>query len=51
MEEGDLKAVNTYGREQVLPKHSSKSVMDHGMLETKLHKASWNVIRLGKQGR
>ena len=51
MEEGDLKTVNAYGRERVLPKNSKESEMDEGILTAKLHKASWNVIRLGKQGR
>ena len=51
MEEGDLKTVNAYGRERVLPKNSKESDMDEGILTAKLHKASWNVIRLGKQGR
>lgn len=48
LEHGDLKAVNGPGLERVAPKSVERSVLDGGMMESHLHKVSWNVIRLGK---
>ena len=48
LEHDDLKAVNGAGKENVKPQVTSQSVLDNGRLESLLHKASWNVIRLGK---
>lgn len=48
MENDDLKAANSAKGEAVAPKQSTESKLDVGMLEVNLHKASWNVIRLGK---
>ena len=44
----DLKAENGPGMERVAPKQTNQSVMDNGVMQSMLHKASWNVIRLGK---
>ncbi|WP_438432134.1 arabinosylfuranosidase ArfA [Gorillibacterium sp. sgz500922] len=44
----DMKAVNTAEREEVAPKECRSSRLDNGILETRLPKASWNVIRLTK---
>lgn len=43
----DLKAVNGPGAERVIPKTVTQSKMDGGVMTSLLHKASWNVIRLG----
>lgn len=48
LEHSDLKAVNSFGCEQVSPKTASQSSLDGGRLTSLLHKASWNVIRLTK---
>lgn len=44
----DLKAVNSVGAQRVQPATTSQSKMDQGIMTSVLHKASWNVIRLGK---
>lgn len=48
LESDDLKACNGPGREVVAPKHSSNSELTDGVLTSRLNKASWNVIRLGR---
>ncbi len=48
LEESDLKLVNCAGEQRVYPKSVKQSSMDGGMMVSMLHKASWNVIRLGK---
>lgn len=48
LESGDLKAENGPLEEKVMPKQTSQSVLTEGMMTSTLHKASWNVIRLGK---
>ena len=48
LESNDLKAVNSSLEQKVAPKSTSQSVMDGGVVTSLLHKASWNVIRLGK---
>lgn len=48
LEHDDLKAVNGAGMERVKPQSVSQSQVDTGMMTSLLHKASWNVIRLGK---
>lgn len=48
LEHPDLKAVNSAMIQQVAPKLSHESILEQGKLTTLLHKASWNVIRLGK---
>lgn len=48
LEHPDLKAVNGPGMEQVVPRTAEQSKMEDGILESVLHKASWNVIRLAK---
>ena len=48
LESDDLKAVNVYQKEMVAPKMQKGTIVSDGMLEAVLHKASWNVIRLGK---
>jgi len=45
----DLKAVNTIDSENVVPTKQPGSSVSDGTLEAMLHKASWNVIRLGKK--
>lgn len=49
LEHDDLKAVNGAGMQQVAPKVVNRSVLDAGQMTSMLHKASWNVIRLGKR--
>ena len=44
----DLKAENGPFSQKVAPKQTSQSAVDGGMMTSTLHKASWNVIRLGK---
>lgn len=46
LEHQDLKAVNGPDMEQVAPRTAEQSKMEGGYLESMLHKASWNVIRL-----
>jgi alpha-N-arabinofuranosidase len=48
LESDDLLAVNGPFNEKVAPKQTSQSTMDGGAVTSILHKASWNVIRLGK---
>lgn len=48
LEHPDLKAMNSAMIQQVAPKLSHESRLEQGKLTTLLHKASWNVIRLGK---
>jgi len=48
LEHDDLKAVNGAGMERVKPQIVSQSSIDSGVMTSLLHKASWNVIRLGK---
>lgn len=48
LEDSDLKTVNCAGEERVQPKVVKRSSMDGGIMTSLLHKASWNVIRLGK---
>lgn len=48
LENDDLKAVNGFANEKVAPKNTNQSALDAGTLTSMLHKASWNVIRLGK---
>lgn len=49
LENDDLNAVNSFAKETVAPKVTSQSVIDQGIMTSMLHKASWNVIRLGKK--
>ena len=44
----DLTASNGPGQDRVVPGHSANSRVEDGILKTVLNKASWNVIRLGK---
>lgn len=48
LEHEDLKAENGPSGEKVAPKKVNQSVLDQGIIKSLLHKASWNVIRLGK---
>ena len=48
LENDDLKAENGPLGEKVTPHQTSQSKIDGGMMTSVLHKASWNVIRLGK---
>ncbi|GLC82641.1 arabinosylfuranosidase ArfA [Lacrimispora brassicae] len=48
LESGDLKAENGPFGEKVTPRQTSQSLLDGGVMTSILHKASWNVIRLGK---
>ncbi len=48
LESDDLLAVNGPFNEKVAPKQTSQSTLDNGTVTSILHKASWNVIRLGK---
>ena len=49
LEHDDMKAVNSAGRQTVLPKTvTDRDELKDGLLQSRLGKASWNVIRLGK---
>jgi len=48
LENDDLKAVNTASEQAVAPHANGQSTLDNGMLEARLPKTSWNVIRLRK---
>ena len=49
LEHDDMKAVNTAESQNVLPKSvADRDQLDDGVLTSRLAKASWNVIRLGK---
>jgi alpha-N-arabinofuranosidase len=48
LEHDDLKAENGPLGEKVSPKQTNQSVLDGGVMTSLLHKASWNVIRLGR---
>jgi alpha-N-arabinofuranosidase len=49
LEHSDLKAVNAFGQEVVKPQSVAQSSLEDGTLTSMLHKASWNVIRLGRR--
>ncbi len=48
LENDDLKICNAAGMEVVCPKETDRTKLDGGKMASMLHKASWNVIRLGK---
>ena len=48
LENEDLKAVNCAQMQRVAPVSVKQSTVDEGILSSLLHKASWNVIRLGQ---
>lgn len=48
LEHDDLKAVNTVSEQTVAPHGNGHSTLDNGILEARLRKTSWNVIRLKK---
>lgn len=48
LENDDLKAVNTPENQAVAPHGKGESKLDDGMLEIRLPKTSWNVVRLKK---
>ncbi len=48
LENSDMKLCNGAGQELVFPKTVEQSSLEGGMMTSMLHKASWNVIRLGK---
>jgi len=48
LENDELKARNGAGIQKVQPKACSQSKLEGGTVVSLLHKASWNVIRLGK---
>lgn len=48
LENSDMKLCNGAGQELVFPKTAVQSSLEGGMMISMLHKASWNVIRLGK---
>ncbi len=45
----DLKATNSALAQRVAPKHSNETKVDGREVTSLLHKASWNVIRLGRK--
>ena len=49
LENDDLNAVNSSAKENVKPSLSNDTKVEDGALTGVLHKASWNVIRLGKR--
>ena len=49
LENGDMKAVNSAEHQAVLPKTvTDRDQLQDGILQSKLSKTSWNVIRLGR---
>ena len=47
LESSDLKAVNGPDAQRVAPAEQAGTAIDGRILTANLHKASWNVIRLG----
>jgi len=48
LENDDLKATNTADQQRVVPHNRGVSTLENGVLEARLPKTSWNVIRLKK---
>ncbi|WP_077624541.1 alpha-N-arabinofuranosidase [Sediminibacillus massiliensis] len=48
LENEDLKAVNTPDHEAVMPHQRGETTLENGILDIRLPKTSWNVIRLEK---
>jgi alpha-N-arabinofuranosidase len=48
LENDDLKAVNTATSQKVAPHRNGQSTLEEGVLEARIPKTSWNVIRLKK---
>ena len=48
LEDSDMKLGNGPGSERVCPRKVQQSFLDGGIMTSVLHRASWNVIRLGK---
>ena len=48
LEDSDMKLCNGPGSERVCPRKVQQSFLDGGIMTSVLHRASWNVIRLGK---
>ena len=48
LESSDVKLCNGPGREVVFPQKVQRSSLDAGIMASRLHRASWNVIRLRK---
>ncbi|QDP39101.1 arabinosylfuranosidase ArfA [Radiobacillus deserti] len=48
LENDDLKAINTANEQKVAPHHNGESTLQDGVLDARLSKTSWNVIRLKK---
>ncbi|WP_416151883.1 alpha-N-arabinofuranosidase [Salipaludibacillus sp. HK11] len=48
LEHDDMKATNTVIKEEVAPHTNGNSKLQDGLLESRLNKGSWNVIRLKK---
>lgn len=48
LENSNLQAENGFAKETVAPARSDHTSVDGGVVTSLLHKASWNVIRLGK---
>jgi alpha-N-arabinofuranosidase len=48
LENENLKAVNTLQSSPVVPHQGGASAVNGGILTSTLNKASWNVIRLGR---
>lgn len=49
LENSNLKIVNSAGSQMVVPRATGMSSMDGGVIKSLVHRASWNVIRLGKR--
>lgn len=47
LESSDVKLCNGPGREVVFPQKVQRSSLDAGIMASRLHRASWNVIRIG----
>ena len=47
LENSDMKLCNGPGSERVCPRKVQRSSLDGGIMTSVLHRASWNVIRLG----
>ncbi|WP_347549137.1 alpha-N-arabinofuranosidase [Pseudalkalibacillus hwajinpoensis] len=48
LENDDLKAINTASEQAVAPHRNGESALENGILEARLSKTSWNVLRLKK---
>jgi alpha-N-arabinofuranosidase len=45
----NLKSINSFNQQNVMPTLNKNTTVEDGMIKSMLFKASWNVIRLRKR--